>query len=25
MEFSKNNFNPEIIKGWQRWKHLESI
>ena len=18
MEFSKNNFNPEIIKGWQR-------
>jgi hypothetical protein len=18
MEFSRNNFNPEIIKGWQR-------
>jgi hypothetical protein len=21
MEFSSNNFNPEIIKGWQRWLH----
>jgi hypothetical protein len=23
LEFSYNNFSPEIIKGWQRWTDLK--